>query len=180
MVEFFPGFVTAASDYGRDWGVHHYGMHGHRSDKADDDASMATLLAADAVPTWPSGEFVATLLEGLVTGEDRALPANLPNTGQVVGLAPEVVVECMAVAGADGVRARDVARVPSYLGEHLRRVVSSQELTVEAAVSGSRSGVVEAMLADPLAGSLPYEHVVAMTEELLGATARWLPQFTGH
>jgi len=180
VVEFFPGFVTAASDYGRDWGVHHYGMHGHRSDKADDDASMATLLAADAVPTWPSGEFVATLLEGLVTGEDRALPANLPNTGQVVGLAPEVVVECMAVAGADGVRARDVARVPSYLGEHLRRVVSSQELTVEAAVSGSRSGVVEAMLADPLAGSLPYEHVVAMTEELLGATARWLPQFTGH
>jgi len=38
--------------------------------------------------------------------------------------------------------------------------------------------VLEAMLADPLAGCLPYEHVVSMTDELLGATRSWLPQFT--
>ncbi|HUY21898.1 MAG TPA: hypothetical protein VMV22_06120 [Acidimicrobiales bacterium] len=177
VVEFFPGFVTPASDYGRDWGIHHYGMHGHRSDKTDDDAAMATLLAAEAIPTWPSGEFVASLLEGLVTGEDRDLPANLPNAGQVGNLADDVVVECMAVAGTGGVRARDRASVPTYLGEHLRRVVSSQELTVEAAVRGDPATVVEAMLADPLAGALPYEHVVAMTEELIAATTAWLPQF---
>jgi alpha-galactosidase len=177
VVEFFPGFVTAASDYGRDWAVHHYGMHGHRSDKADDDAEMADLLAAETIPTWPSGEFVATLLEGLVTGEDRAFPGNIPNSGQVENLPADVVVECMIVAGADGVRPRDRAVVPSYLGEHLRRVVSSQELTVDAAVSGEPTTVLEAMLADPMAGSLPYEHVVSMTDELLTATAPWLPQF---
>ena len=67
--------------------------------------------------------------------------------------------------------------MPSFLGEHLRRVVSSQELTVEAAVSGDRTTALEAMLADPMAGSLPYEHVVSMTDELLAATAPWLPQF---
>ena len=33
VVEFFPGFVTSASDYGRDWGVHHYGLRGHQQDK---------------------------------------------------------------------------------------------------------------------------------------------------
>jgi hypothetical protein len=33
------------------------------------------------------------------------------------------------------------------------------------------------MLADPMAGRLPYEHVVAMTDELLQSTASWLPQF---
>ena len=38
VVEFFPGFVTPASDFGRDWGVHHYGIAGHQADKADDDA----------------------------------------------------------------------------------------------------------------------------------------------
>jgi alpha-galactosidase len=177
VVEFFPGFVTAASDYGRDWRVHHYGMHGHQSDKADDDAEMADLLAAERIPTWPSGEFVASLLEGLVTGEDRDLPGNIPNVGQVENLPPDVVVECMVVAGADGVRPRDRATVPSYLGEHLRRVVSSQELTVEAAVSGDRTIALEAMLADPMAGSLPYEHVVAMTDQLLAATRPWVPQF---
>jgi alpha-galactosidase len=178
VVEFFPGFVTAASDYGRDWGVHHYGMHGHQSDKADDDAEMAELLAAEAIPKWPSGEFVAPLLDGLVTGKDKVIPGNIPNTGQVASLPADVVVECMVVAGADGVRARDHDVVPSLLGEHLRRVVSSQELTVNAAVSGDRTKALEAMFADPMAGSLPFEHVVAMTDELLAATRPWLPQFS--
>jgi alpha-galactosidase len=180
VVEFFPGFVTAASDYGRDWGVHHYGMHGHQSDKADDDTEMADLLAAETIPTWPSGEFVAALLEGLVTGDDRVFPGNIPNTGQVENLPADVVVECMVVAGSGGVRARDRAVVPSFLGEHLRRVVSSQELTVDAAVSGDPTTVLQAMLADPLAGSLPYEHVIAMTEDLLAATRPWLAQFPDH
>ena len=34
------------------------------------------------------------------------------------------------------------------------------------------------MLADPVAGTLPWEHVVDMTDELLAATAAWLPRFT--
>jgi alpha-galactosidase len=177
VVEFFSGFVTAASDYGRDWGIHHYGMHGHRSDKATDDAELAELLAAEKIPRMPSGEFVASLIEGLVTGADRAFPANIPNRGQVETLPDDVVVECMVVAGSDGVRPRDRAPVPSHLGDHLRRVVTAQELTVEAALSGDRTKVLEAMFADPMAGALPFEHVVAMTDELLAATAPWLPQF---
>jgi alpha-galactosidase/6-phospho-beta-glucosidase family protein len=56
--------------------------------------------------------------------------------------------------------------------------VSSQELTVNAAVSGDRTKALEAMFADPMAGSLPFEHVVAMTDELLAATRPWLPQFS--
>ena len=71
---------------------------------------MAELLAAETIPTWPSGEFVAPLLEGLVTGEDRAFPGNIPNSGQVENLPRDVVVECMVVAGADGVRPRDRPR----------------------------------------------------------------------
>ena len=180
VVEFFAGFVTAASDYGRDWAVHHYGMHGHQSDKADDDPEMAELLASESIPKWPSGEFVASLLEGLVTGEDRAFPATSPTWARSTNLPADVVVECMVVAGADGVRPRDTGDGASYLGEHLRRVVSSQELTVDAAVSGDRTTALEAMLADPMAGALPYEHVVTMTDELLAATAPWLPQFAAR
>ena len=53
----------------------------------------------------------------------------------------------------------------------------AEERTVDAALSGRRTGVLEAMLADPLAGRLPYEDVVSMTDELLTATRSWLPQF---
>jgi alpha-galactosidase/6-phospho-beta-glucosidase family protein len=177
VAEFFPGFVTAASDYGREWSVHHYGLAGHIADKWDDDQGVTDFLASDELTPYPSGELVAPLLDSLLRAHPRPLPMNLPNTGQVQNLDDGVVVECIGVA-TDGVaQPRDVVRVPTVLGEQLRRVAAAEELTVEAALSGNRTTVLEAMLADPMAGCLPYEHVVRMTDELLAATKPWLPQF---
>ncbi len=175
--EFFAGFVTPSSDFGREWSVYHYGIAGHQEDKEADDASVAELLASADIPNWPSGELVASLLEGLLTGTDRSLPVNLPNTGQVESLPEGVVVECMGVAGREGLRPRDRTTVPGYLGEHVHRIAASQDLTVQAALSGDPRTVLEAMLLDPITGRLPYEDIVAMTDELLAATADWLPQF---
>jgi len=180
VVEFFPGFVTADSDFGRDWGIHHYGIPGHMADKADDDTEFANLLESSEIPTWWSGELVADVLEGVVTGEDRDLPMNLPNTGQVSNLPEGAVVECIGISGAGGPRPRDQVTVTSVLAEYLHRIWWSQELTVDAALQGDRTLVLEAMLTDQMAGRLPYEHVVAMTDELLEATAAWLPQFAGQ
>ena len=67
---------------------------------------------------------------------------------------------------------------PAPVGEWLRRVVASQEATVEAAISGDRDKAVEAMLLDPLAGRIDFDHVEQMTDEMLAATAQWLPQFS--
>lgn len=177
VVEFFAGFATPRSDFGREWSVHHYGLAGHMDDKATDEREVAELLAGDDISTFPSGELVAPLLDSLITGIPRPLPVNLPNAGQVRNVGDGVVVECIGVADDGVVRGRDVAEVPSILGEQLRRVVAAEELTVAAALSGSRTAVLEAMLADPMAGRLPYEDIVDMTDELLAATARWLPQF---
>jgi alpha-galactosidase len=179
VAEFFPWFVTAASDQGRAWGIHHYGLAGHTQDKADDGVWAAELEAGGDIPAWSSGELVAPLIDAIVTGTARHLPVNLPNTGQVTDLPAGVVVECMGIVDGDGVRPRDVASAGAA-AEHLRRVVASQELTVEAAVSGDPGLVLQAMLADPVAGSLPMEHARAMTDELLAASAPWLPQFTAR
>jgi alpha-galactosidase len=176
VAEFFPWFVTQASDFGRDWGVHHYGLAGHRADKAEDDEMSAGLEKGGEVPPWPSGELVAPLIGAVVGGRRVSLPMNLPNTGQVTDLPADVVVECMGTVEDGVIRPRDIASAGSC-SEHLRRVVASQELTVDAALAGDRDLVVKAMLADPVAGSRPFEHVVAMTDEMLAATARWLPQF---
>jgi len=174
VAEFVPWFVQAASDQGRVWGVHHYGIAGHRADKVDDDVEAAALEAGGEIRTWSSGELAAPLIDAVVTGTPRHLPVNLPNTGQVAGIPDGAVVECIGVVDGAGVRPRDVAS-PGRLGEHLRRIVTAQELTVEAAISGDRGTVIEAMLADPVAGMLPWEHVTAMTDELLAATSSWLP-----
>ncbi|HML00031.1 MAG TPA: hypothetical protein VK428_07585 [Acidimicrobiales bacterium] len=178
VAEFLPWFVTAASDFGREWGVHQYGLATHVTDKAADVAALSRLLAGDDLPTIPSGELVAPLLCGLVGGREVALPMNLPNTGQVQNLPEGAVVECMGMTAASGLRPRDSVWVPSVLGECLRRVAASQELTVEAACSGERRKVYEAVLTDPTTSIMPYEKVLSMTDELLSATAAWLPQFT--
>jgi alpha-galactosidase len=183
--EFLPPFVTARSDFGREWAVHQYGLIQHQVDKRADDVSVPEILANNEISAWPSGELVAALLAGYFGPADAsgagkppaALPVNLPNDGQVTTLPAGVVVECMGVAAGGEIKARDRVAVTGYLGEQLRRVVASQELTVEAALTGSRRTALEAMLADPYVGQLPYEDAVALTDELLAATAAWLPRF---
>ncbi len=177
VAEFFAWFVTEASRFGGDWCVHHYGIDGHRADKETDEAEMAALIASNEVPPWSSGELVAPLLDAIVSGKERHLPVNVPNTGQVADLVEGPVLECMGVVNATGITPRDRVHVGSVLGECLRRIVYSQELTVEAALTGDRTLVLEAMLTDQMAGRLPYEHIVALTDELLAATAPWLGQF---
>jgi alpha-galactosidase len=125
----------------------------------------------------PSGELVANLLDGMVTGKPRALPVNLPNRGNVRNLADGAVVEIMGIADGAGVRGRDTTSVPGVMGEYLRRINAVQEWTVEAALTGDRTLVLEAMLADAMAAQLPYEQIVTMTDDMLTATAAWLPQF---
>ncbi len=177
VVEFLPGFVTPSSDYGRDWGVHQYGILGHQEDKEGDRADLEDLLASEQIPSWSSGELVAPLIDAMLRDSDRRLPVNLPNTGQVKDLGGGVVVECMAVVGKGGPSPSDSVTVPSFLGEQLRRIAYSQELTVDAGLEGDRTKVLEAMLADPMGGAVPYEHVVSICDELLAATSPWLPQF---
>ena len=59
-----------------------------------------------------------------------------------------------------------------------RGLNSDHACPVRAAITGNRTLVLEAMMADPMAGQLAYDDIVAMTDEMLDATARWLPQFS--
>jgi alpha-galactosidase len=176
-VEFMPGFVHPGNDYGRGWRVHHYGMERHRADAVDDVTHYESVRDANDVSRMPSGELVATMLDGIVTGKPRALPVNLPNRGNVTNLPDDSVVEIMGIADASGVHGRDHAAAPGIMGEFLRRINVVQEWTVEAALTGDRTLVLEAMMADPMAGQLAYDDIVDMTDEMLAATRQWLPQF---
>ena len=177
VVEFFPGFVTEESAWGKRWGVTLTSIEDRERDEQRYVQRLDERLARDDVPDLPSGEMVAPLIDSFITGKARALPLNLPNAGQCPDLPPDVVVEAMCVADRSGVRGRDQASAPPYLAEQLRRVSAAQELTVEAALSGRRDDVLAALLADPLTGRTDYERVEQMTDELLAATRPWLPQF---
>ena len=177
LVEFFPGFLTEDSGWGKRWNV---GLTSIADREVWVDyfrSEFAKLQKLTEVPKVPSGEMVAPMIDSFLSDKPRHFPLNLPNAGQCPDLPADVVVESMITADGDGLTVRDHARAPAALTECLRRVVASQEMTVEAALTGSRDRAVEAMLLDPLAGRIDFDHVAEMTDEMLAATSRWLPQF---
>jgi alpha-galactosidase len=152
-------------------------MEGHRADAVADVEHYESVRDAPDVSTMPSGELVAALIDAMVTDTSRELPVNRPNEGNVTNLPDESVVEIIGIVDASGIRGRDQATAPGVMGEFLRRINVVQEWTVEAALTGDRALVLEAMMADPMAGQLAYDDIVTMTTEMLEATAPWLPQF---
>jgi alpha-galactosidase/6-phospho-beta-glucosidase family protein len=177
LAEFFAGFLTEQSGQGRRWGVKLTTIAAREADEAGYVAALEEKLARDEVSPWPSGEMVHTVIDSLMTGTPAELPLNIPNAGQCPDLPAHVVVESMCLVDRTGISGRDVATAPPLLAEQLRRVSASQELVVEAAVQGSRDAVLGAMLLDPLASRIDYDALGRMTDELLAATASWLPQF---
>ncbi len=107
LVEFFPGFLTEESDWGRRWGV---GLTSIADREAWQDyykAEFAELRAATEVPKMPSGEIVAPLIDAFLRDKTRHFPLNLPNTGQCPDLPEGPVVESMVTADGDGLHGRD-------------------------------------------------------------------------
>jgi alpha-galactosidase/6-phospho-beta-glucosidase family protein len=177
LVEFFAGFLTEASGWGERWGVHLTTIEERERSQSKYVHEVDDLLTADTVDEMPSGEMVAPVIMCMLEDLPGWFPLNIPNHGQVADLPPDPVVESMCVVDADGIRGRDVVSLPPALAETLHRVSAAQELTVEAGLTGSRERVMEALLVDPLAGRIDYDEMVAMGDEMLAATKRWLPQF---
>src|SRR5262249_37977711 len=146
LVEFFPGFLTEESGWGKRWGVHLTTIADREGDAGRHRDDLEKLRAATEVPTMPSGEMVAPMIDSFLRNKQRAFPLNLPNAGQVPDLPHDVVVEAMCLADGDGLRGRDAPHAPPVLAEWLRRISSSQETTVKAALTGDRDLVVDAML----------------------------------
>ena len=137
----------------------------------------AWLAGTKDLQTWQSGELPSPMIQAMLTGEPFEAPVNIPNTGQAVGLPPDVVLESICVIDGDGIRGRDRAALPAPYDEIVRRHVATQELTVEAALRGDRALAAEAFALDPLAGRGDLRAMEAMVDELLAGTAEWLPHF---
>jgi alpha-galactosidase len=178
LAEFVPSILTEASEWGLDWGVHLTPMSKRVEDQDDFISSVHEQLSGERqLQLWSSAEMMVQVIDSLTTGERRDLPINIPNAGQCPDLPLESVVESMCVVDDAGVRGRDHATTPPAVAELLRRHVATQELTIDAALSGDRQLVRDALALDPLSGRGDLVDIEVMADELLAGTARWLPQF---
>jgi alpha-galactosidase len=111
-----------------------------------------------------------------INADSRAMfAANLPNRGAIPQLPADAILEMSCVATGRGLMPVQVPNFPDILAAPLARKIAAHEVTVEAALTGSRKLFVEALLAD---GSVSEPATAGkLADELLAAHKQYLPQF---
>lgn len=130
------------------------------------------------LPQERSHEYGSHILEAIETGRPTAVNGNVPNRGLITNLSAGCCVEVPCLVDGAGIQPCVVGDLPPQLAALNRACVSVQELTVEAALTGSVEALRQALLVDPLtAAAIPPRRIEQMGDEMLREQARWLPQF---
>ena len=140
-------------------------------------AALRRDLAADApLELEPANELASLFIHALETGTERELHVNIRNDGLISSLPDECCVEVPCLVGPGGAKPVPVGVLPPQLAALNRTFLNVAELTVRAALDGSREHVYQAALLDPnTAATLTTAQVVAMCDDLLEAHHDLLP-----
>ena len=125
-----------------------------------------------------SHEHGSWIIEALETGRVYRGHFNVVNNGCITNLPPDAIVEVPGYVDRNGISIPQVGELPLGCAAVCNASISVQRLAVEAGVRGDVTLLKQAMMMDPLVGAVcdPYE-ISQMTDEMLVAQARWLPQY---
>lgn len=116
------------------------------------------------------------IMDSMYTNRLRRMPAvNMVNKGAIANLPADFFVECPASVDSSGCRLLSMGTLPRPLAAFCRRDIDQAEMTVEAAVSGSKKVILQAMLLDPVIDSISVAEKVL--DAMLKENAGYLPQF---
>jgi len=130
------------------------------------------------IPEKRSAEHGSYIIEGLETGRIYRGHFNVRNNGCITNLPDDAIVEVPGYVDKNGINIPKVGNLPLGCAAVCNASISVQRLAVEAAVRGDDFLLRQAMMMDPLTGAVcnPPE-IWQMTDEMLVAQARWLPQY---
>ena len=172
VAEFFPGFLTEASEWGKRYGVVLTSVDQRAEMVRLRRVQIEYLLNAGAETLRHSDEQLAQVLAALAGGPSGRFIVNVPNQGQIDNLPRDAVVECIAEIDALGVRPLAVGALPYPAYAAIAPHVARQELIVEAALTGRREPALAALATDPLVRDPAI--VAPMLDELLAANAAFI------
>src|SRR5207302_1191648 len=134
------------------------------------------LDSGEPLDLTPTSELASEFIHSLETGTERELHVNIRNGGLIASLPAECCVEVPCLVGAGGAKPVPVGALPPQLAALNRTFLNVVELTVRAALDGSRENVYQAALLDPnTAATLTTTQVVAMCDDLFAAHRDLLP-----
>jgi alpha-galactosidase len=114
----------------------------------------------------------------MIDNRGELVIVNVVNDGLISNLPASAAVEVPSVVNAEGVHPIGIGPLPPGLAAVLSRHAQVEELTADAALTGDRQLLSQAMTADPLLDALlEPSQIQALTDEMLATNARFLPQF---
>ena len=122
-----------------------------------------------------SKEMVSDAAVALLTGEPRRIIAACANRGQIDNLPREVTVETWAMASKCGIHPIASGSVPTCVKGFMEQIITEQELTVEAAMTGNFDTFVQALIASPML--IDKSCAPNLAKDLLEANRQYLSQF---
>lgn len=120
-------------------------------------------------------EQLVEIMHSLLRDERKVFSVNLPNEGQAPYLPKGAIIECNAAAIGGGFAPVMADDLPPALIAKLQSKISAIEITVDAALSGSRELMLEALLADGAIGDPDMAR--SLRDDLIDAHRAHLPQF---
>ena len=138
-------------------------------------------LKADDPPIGPENrghEHGSHIIEALQTGRLYRGFFNIRNEGAISNLPADCIVEVPGYVDRNGINIPRVGDLPLACAATLMASINVQRMAVQAAVEGNLVLLKQAMLHDPLSAACcnPPE-IWQMTDEMLVAQAKWLPQY---
>jgi alpha-galactosidase len=134
------------------------------------------LLNGESLPLERSAEYGSVIIHAMVTGAPQLIYGNVENTRLIENLPEGCCVEVPVVVDRNGLRPCHVGNLPPELAAHCAPHVFVQDLTVRAALEGSRQRVYRAAVLDRHAGSvLSLNEIRAMVDELIEAHGDAMP-----
>lgn len=123
-------------------------------------------------------EYASYIMEAIVTNKPYKIGGNVLNTGLIDNLPADACVEVPCLVDGSGVTPCHVGKLPTVLAAMNMTNINAQLLTIEAAVTRSRSKIYQAAMLEPhTAAELSVDDIVKMCDELIAAHGDWLPEY---
>jgi alpha-galactosidase len=120
-------------------------------------------------------EQLIDIINSIEYDKRRIFSVNMPNRGAVTNLPVDAVLELPAAATSRGLLPLQIGVLPDVLAAILAKHTSVIEITVEAALTGDKKLMTEAIL---MGGYISDREIVnKMVDELIFAHKKYLPQF---
>jgi alpha-galactosidase len=186
ICEFVPGWQGEGAYYGKTFGTtfHNFESYAAGFDTVFDDMADQAygrkpvekeVQNPDEKATFKDEALFIDVLSAWLGEDSIYRTVNLPNTGQAANLPMGAVLEATTLVNGDGFQPLCFGSLPLGITAILQRILSVQELTVEAALKADRRLAIQALVAGETVRT--EKEASQMLEVILSTHREYLPLF---